>query len=113
MATSRLSLTPCCPMYSARTRGRSDNSNVASSSIIEPAITRLDICFSRAPRLTLCQNLERALEQHIECRIGIAIPGPAHCGFGVSAQIPEILQRRQNVTLYGRFDRALGEVLQP
>src|SRR5439155_10012802 len=46
MATSRLSLTLCCPIYSPRTRGRSDNSNVASSSIIDPAITRFDIFFS-------------------------------------------------------------------
>src|SRR5437773_12414616 len=44
MATSRLSLTLCCPIYSRSIRGRSDNSNVASSAIIEPAITRLDIC---------------------------------------------------------------------
>src|SRR5438876_9205269 len=107
MATSRLSLTPRWPMYSARTRGRSDNSNDASSSATEPAITRFDI------RLCLRQNLKRSLEQHIERRIAIAIHGPAHCGFGVGTQVAQVLQRRENIGLDRRLrGRRIGEGLQ-
>src|SRR5436309_11403073 len=60
MATSRLSLTLCCPIYSPRTRGRSDNSNVASSSIIDPAITRFDIFFSVGLSVPAAPFLEAA-----------------------------------------------------
>src|SRR6516162_3530012 len=92
-------------MYSARTRGRSDNSKDASSSIIDPAITRLDI-------LALRQNLERSLEQHIECRILVAVHGPAHGSLGMSAQVSKVFQRRQNVAFDRRFCRTFGKLLQ-
>src|SRR5438093_9425625 len=105
IATSRLSLTCCCPMYSARTRGRSDNSNGASSSITEPAITRFAI-------LRLCQNLQRAFEQDIEGCVAIPISRPLKCAVGKRPAIAEILECRQNVHFHRRLLRLLGKVLQ-
>src|SRR5262245_66145007 len=106
MATSRLSLTLCWPMYSPSTRGRSDNSNVASSSIIDPAITRSDT------PLSFCQNLQRPFEQDLESRLTIAIHRTAQCAFGQCAVVAEVLQRGQDIDSHARLRLGFCKILQ-
>src|SRR6266850_5131237 len=113
MATSRLSFTDCWPMYSASRRGRSDNSNVDSSSIIEPAITRsVMVAFLAAERLSLRQNLKGAFEQHVKGRITISIHGTLQRAVCNSAIEAEILEGRHDIRFDSGFLRCLRKILQ-
>src|SRR6516165_5018280 len=106
MATSRLSFTFCCPIYSARTRGRSDNSYDASSSIIEPAITR------SVTQLPFGQNLQRSLKQHLERWLWVSVGCTTHSTLRQCAVVSQIFQRRQNIYFDPRLRLRFGKVLQ-